>query len=270
MEVGITHLVLRGQGELAAVADSVRAAGYAGMEVLFTPDGDITPASSAADLARVRELFAAAGLRLQSMCMALPARGSLVTGVEADVERFVEAHHAAARACAELGIDTLLIIPGGVTPDIPYDLCYDRALAGLRRLIPAAEATGVSFAVEYVWNDMFLSPLELRACLDAVDHPRVGFYMDTGNMMAFGYAEQWIRILGPHIKKVHLKNFRRRPHWSWPSLLAEGDADWPRIRQALAEAGYDGPLISEMSGTWDEHAANAEFIQTFIGLDSAG
>jgi hexulose-6-phosphate isomerase len=265
MEAGITHLVCRGEGELAAVMPKIKAAGYDGLEVLFTADGDITPTSSAADLAKVRHLADAEGLTLQSMCIACD-RGSLVTGVEADAERFRTVTLLAARACRALGIDTVLIIPGGVTADVPYEVCYERALAGLRTLAPIADETGVNLAVEYVWNFAFLSPLELRACLDAVGHEHIGFYMDTGNMMAFGYAEQWIRILGPYVKKCHVKNFKRMPHWSWPNLLREGDADWDRIMAALHEVGYSGPLISEMSGSWDEHAENCAFIRALAAL----
>lgn len=265
MESGLTHLVVRRHGELAAVLPWVWAAGYDGMEVLLTDDGDITPTSTPADLDRVQKLFDDLGMRMQSMCISVSNRGSLVSGVEADAERFREITRAAATQCRRLGIDTVLIIPGGVTKEIPYDVCYERALAGLQSLRPIADETDVNLAVEYVWNDFFLSPLELRECLDAVNHPRIGFYMDTGNMMAFGWPEQWIRILGPHIKKIHVKNFRRRPHWDWPALLSEGDADWERIMAAVREIGYDDALISEMSGTWEQHGENARFIRQLIG-----
>lgn len=264
METGITHLVIRGEGDLATVLPKVKAAGYDGMEVLLTDDSDLTLHSTEADIDRVGQLFADAGMTLQSMCPAVGGRGSLVTDA-ADAERFRAVCEGASRICARLGIDTLLIIPGGVTPEVPYDVCYERSLAGLQTLRPIADRWGVNFAIEYVWNNMFLSPLELRQCLDAVGHPKVGFYMDTGNMMAFGYAEQWIRILGPHIKKIHTKNFRRRPHWRWPSLLSDGDADWPAIWASIQAIGYDGPLISEMSGTWDEHAENAAFTKRLYG-----
>jgi len=259
MQTGITHLVLRKQGELADVLPLVKAAGYEGMEVLLTADGDITPQSSAADLAKVRKLFDDAGMGLFGMCISLPDRGSLVTGVEADAETFRQSCRDAVRCCEALGIDACLIIPGGVTPQVPYDVCYERAVEGLKTLCPIVDDTNVSLAVEYVWNNMFLSPLEMKSALDAVNHAHIGFYMDTGNMMAFGYAEQWIRILGPHIKKIHTKDFKRRPHWQWPNRLGDGDADWDAIMAAIREIGYDGPLTSEMSGSWDDHAYNAEF-----------
>lgn len=259
MQTGITHLVLRKQGELADVLPQVKAAGYDGMEVLLTADGDITPASSEADLARVRKLFDDAGMGLFGMCISLPDRGSLVSGNPADAETFRQACRDAVRTCEALGIDTCLIIPGGVSPAVPYDVCYERAVAGMKTLPALLEGSNVSLAVEYVWNNMFLSPLEMKAALDEVGHPQIGFYMDTGNMMAFGYAEHWIRILAPHIKKIHTKDFKRRPHWEWPSRLGDGDADWDAIMAAIREIGYDGPLTSEMSGTWEDHAYNAEF-----------
>ncbi|MBI2300238.1 MAG: hypothetical protein HYU66_15045, partial [Armatimonadetes bacterium] len=84
METGITHLVLRGRGELADVLPWVKVCGYDGMEVLLTDDGDITPASTQADCDKVRRLFDAQGMSLQSMCIATTkGRGSLVTGVQA-------------------------------------------------------------------------------------------------------------------------------------------------------------------------------------------
>ncbi|MCC7491300.1 MAG: sugar phosphate isomerase/epimerase [Fimbriimonadaceae bacterium] len=259
METGITHLVLRREGQLAAMLPKVKAWGYDGMEVLLEDDGDITFESTAADLDGVRALFDQHGLKMYGMCPSTSQRGSLVSGSEADREVFHRCCRTASAACRHLGIDTILIIPGGVTADVPYDVCYQRSVEGLKSLRPICDEYGVNLAVEYVWNNAFLSPLEMRAALDAVNHPQIGFYMDTGNMMAFGYAEHWIRILGPHIKKVHTKNFRRRPHWSWPSLLSEGDADWPAIMAALREIGYDGPLTSEMSGTAEDHTANAAF-----------
>ena len=54
-----------------------------------------------------------------------------------------------------------------------------------------------------------LSPLEMRRLIDEVASPHVGVLFDTGNVVQFGFPEQWIRILGSRIKEVHLKDFRR-------------------------------------------------------------
>ena len=37
----------------------------------------------------------------------------------------------------------------------------------------------------------------------------VGAYFDVGNVLALGYPEHWIPILGPQILRVHLKDYRR-------------------------------------------------------------
>ncbi|HAZ62446.1 MAG TPA: hypothetical protein DCZ72_02370 [Armatimonadetes bacterium] len=262
MTVGITHLVCRGDGTLPEVLDKIKAAGYTGMELLFTDY--LYPGVDELQMDVVRAQFEAAGIEMLSMCGAGGIRGSLATGVEADVEEYIATTAEAARVAKYLGFDTILLVPGGVTPEHPYDLVLRRVTEGLKRLRPIADKYEVNLAVEYVWNDAFLSPLEMRAALDEADHPYIGFYMDTGNMLAFAWPEQWIRILGPHIKKVHVKNFRRRPHWDWPALLSVGDCNWPLVMAALRDIGYDGPLISEMSGTWEEHAENARFIQQLI------
>ena len=62
-----------------------------------------------------------------------------------------------------------------------------------------------------------------------------------------GYPEQWIRILGKRIKKVHFKDFRRNPGGlnSFVDILA-GDVDWPAVMQAFEDIGYDGWATGEM------------------------
>ena len=89
-----------------------------------------------------------------------------------------------------------------------------------------------------------------------MDCPLIGFYFDSGNMVIQGYPEQWVNILGRHIKKVHLKDFRRSDH-SWPPLT-EGDVDFPAVMAELRNIGYDDALLSEVgAGTapFEETAA---------------
>ena len=79
----------------------------------------------------------------------------------------------------------------------------------MKQLAPLAEELGVSMGLEYVWNMFLLSPLEMLRFIEEVGSERVGFYMDVGNMMPTGFPEQWIRILGDHIVRVHFKDFKR-------------------------------------------------------------
>jgi L-ribulose-5-phosphate 3-epimerase len=101
--------------------------------------------------------------------------------------------------------------------------------------------------LENVWNRFLFSPLEMRAVLDAVASPRVGARLDTGNLLAFGYPEQWIRILGHHIGEVHLEEYRQSVGGvdGFVGLL-EGYVDWPKVMAALGEIGYNGFLTAEV------------------------
>jgi hexulose-6-phosphate isomerase len=110
-----------------------------------------------------------------------------------------------------------------------------------------AEALNVSLLVENIWNKFLLSPLEMRTLIDSIGSPRVGTLLDTGNVVAFGYPEQWVRILGKRIGEVHLKDYRESVGGinGFVGLL-EGDVAWPEVMAALVEIGYDGFLTAEV------------------------
>ena len=148
----------------------------------------------------------------------------------------------------------VLVIPGYVglpwdpsVKPVRYDLAYDRLGESLKRLAPRAEELGLNILIENIWNMFLLSPLEMRALIDDVQSPNLGVLFDTGNIVQFGFPEQWIRILGPRIKEIHLKDFRRSVGTvsGFVSLL-EGDVDWAEVMLALDEIGYDGFLTAEV------------------------
>ncbi|MBM4046349.1 MAG: sugar phosphate isomerase/epimerase, partial [Planctomycetes bacterium] len=164
----------------------------------------------------------------------------------------------AARECLRLGhwleVDALLTIPAAVdvffnpaAEVVPYDVALKRAKEGIERCLPTAEKCGVVMAVENVWNKLFLSPVEMADFIDSFKSKYVGAYFDVGNCVAMGYPEQWIRILGKRIKRVHFKDFRRAAADvnGFVDLL-EGDVNWPEVMKALREVGYDGPVTAEM------------------------
>jgi len=153
-----------------------------------------------------------------------------------------------------LGTDAYLFVPGAVDvfflPDaevIDYDVCYERAGEAIKQLLPAAEQTGVAICIENVWNKFLLSPLEMRDFIDGFNSEMVGAYFDVGNVLLTGYPDQWIRILGGRIKRVHVKDFK-------PSVgtaagfvdLLEGDVDFEAVKKALSDVGYDGYVTAEL------------------------
>jgi hexulose-6-phosphate isomerase len=153
-----------------------------------------------------------------------------------------------------LGTDAYLFVPGAVDvfflPDaevIPYDVCYERAGEAVRRILPAAEETGVAICIENVWNKFLLSPLEMRDFIDSFNSKMVGAYFDVGNVLLTGYPEQWIRILGELIKRVHVKDFKLSfgTAEGFADLL-EGDVNFDAVKEALAQIGYDSYVTAEV------------------------
>ena len=153
-----------------------------------------------------------------------------------------------------LGVDAYLFVPGAVDvffkpdyPPVPYDVVWERSLAALKELAPYAEENGVHICVENVWNKFLLSPLEMRQFVDEINSPYVGCYFDAGNVLLFGYPQDWIRILGSRIKRVHIKGYKKGDHTlkGFCDLL-KGDVPWKEVMKALKEVGYDGPVTAEM------------------------
>jgi len=153
-----------------------------------------------------------------------------------------------------LGSDAYLFVPGAVDvfflPDadvIPYDVCYQRASEAVKRILPAAEETGVAICIENVWNKFLLSPLETRDFIDSFNSEMVGAYFDVGNVLLTGYPEQWIRILAERIKRVHVKDFKLSFGTAEGFVdLLEGDVNFEAVKEALDQIGYDGYITAEV------------------------
>jgi L-ribulose-5-phosphate 3-epimerase len=153
-----------------------------------------------------------------------------------------------------LGTDAYLFVPGAVdvfflenSPVVPYDVCYERASDAVSQLVPTAEDLSVTIAIENVWNKFLLSPLEMRDFIDSFGSKAVGAYFDVGNVLLTGYPDQWIRILGKRIARVHVKDFKKSVGTAEGFVdLLEGDVDFEAVKAALAEVGYNGYVTAEM------------------------
>jgi L-ribulose-5-phosphate 3-epimerase len=148
----------------------------------------------------------------------------------------------------------VLLVPALVTKEVSYAEAWTRSRAEIRKALPLASKLGVTIAIENVGNQFLLSPLEAARYVDEFESPFVGWHFDVGNNFSNGgWPEQWIRILGKRIQKLHIKEFRRRrrndalPAGSSVALL-EGDNDWPAIMKAVDEIGYTGWAITEQPG----------------------
>ena len=115
-------------------------------------------------------------------------------------------------------------------------------------MIPLAAEFKVIIAVEEVWNKFLLSPIEFARYVDDFNSPWVRAYFDVGNIVLYGYPQDWIRTLGSRIAKLHLKDFRfRKGVTEWVNLQ-EGDIDWKQVHAALRDIGYKGSATVELRG----------------------
>lgn len=161
----------------------------------------------------------------------------------------------ALRDCKELGGTSVLLVPGVVNANVAYDQCYQRSQEEIRKAIPLAQELGVKIAIEDVWNDFLLSPLEAARYVDEFNNPAaVAWHMDIGNVMAYGYPEQWIHILGNRIVKLHVKEFSREKmnregrYKGFDVKLGDGDINWKAVMSALDAATYHTWMCAEVPG----------------------
>ena len=149
------------------------------------------------------------------------------------------------------GANAVLLVPGVVNAETRYQDAWTRSQRNIRTLIPLAEELKVIIAIEEVWNKFLLSPLEMAKYVDEFRSPWIRQYFDVGNVVIFGYPQDWIYTLGKRFVKVHLKDFKVMTHGFSPFEtefvnLGDGDIDWPAVRKAFADVGYSGWATTEI------------------------
>lgn len=246
MKVGISQLILPDlplEDFFAACA----AAGYEGVELCLGGESPLQLSNTEEEIPRIRALSQQYGLPVVSL-VHCQCSASLLAGGE-EQKRNIEQTCAGLETARKLGVETTLYTLGQLSPDLYYDEAYENAVKGLQMLGRAAESIGVSLAVEFVWNGFLFSPLEMKRLLEEVGSRAIGFYFDPGNMAVFQYPHHWVRILGPYIKMVHMKDWKgNATDGCWPALL-EGNIDFARVMEELRAVEYDGYLISEVDSS---------------------
>lgn len=237
-------------------------AGFEGIEVAISDTGELGLDVTREELLAIKKAVNDMGLEIYSVCNDLVWANSLTSPDAEERQRAKKFIRRQLEVASVLGADTILIVPGVVSASfapqfgiVDYDVAYERALESIRDLIPDAEKYGVVIGVENVWNKFLLSPLEMRDFIDKLDSPFVQSYFDVGNVLLTGYPEQWIKILGKRIKKVHFKEFRTAVGTldGFVDLLA-GDVNWEAVVSALDAIGYDGWVTGEMIPAYAQHS----------------
>lgn len=186
------------------------------------------------------------GLRIHSVMNMDHWKYPLSSDDGAVVERSLKGLETSLRNAKLWGAETVLLVPAVVNPKTSYRDAYTRSQAQIRKMIPLAKELGVIIAVEEVWNKFLLSPVEFARYIDEFDSPWVRAYFDVGNVVLYGYPQDWIKTLGKRIIKFHLKDFHSETK-QFVQLL-EGSIDWIEVRKAIVEIGFNGYLTVELKG----------------------
>jgi L-ribulose-5-phosphate 3-epimerase len=223
--------------------EMAKAAGFEGIEI-----GTIADAAEAQE---IKGAAAKAGLTIHSVMNADHWKFPLSSADPEVVAKSVAGMETSLRNAKLWGADTVLLVPAVVNPETSYQDAWTRSQKVVKeRILPLAQELKVVVGMEEVWNKFLLSPLEMARYVDEFASPWVKAYLDVGNMLFYGYPQDWIRTLGKRIQRVHIKDFkldRGKGKFDWVNL-GEGDVDWPEVRKALGEVAYDGWVTTEISG----------------------
>jgi L-ribulose-5-phosphate 3-epimerase len=223
------------KGSPLATFQLLKDAGFEGVELISPNELDVNEVLSARDKTGLT-IHGVSGSRHWRDPLSDPDPTVVARGMAAIRQEFVD--------CKAYGGTTVLVVPAVVNKKVGYRDAYQRSQQNIRKLIPDAEKYGVKIAIEEVWNKFLLSPVEFARYIDEFNSPWVGAYFDVGNVVEYGYPEEWIRELGKRILKVHVKEYSKEKRFKY--RLGEGEIDWGAVRAALSAAGYNGWITAEV------------------------
>ena len=251
MKIGINHWTFPPDRPLVEAFALAKRAGCDHIEVNLAKTGELSLESSESDVRAIADAARAAGIEISSLSTGLYWEASPTSNDPGVRRQAAEILAQQLRVANWLGVDTLLLVPGSVTPEVGYEVAYERATKLVADALPLARQVGVAIGVENVWNRFLLSPLEMRTFVDSFGDPQhVGVYFDAGNILSYGYPQDWIRTLGSsRIKRIHVKDFDDKiGGWNGFRNLLQGNVPWGEVRSALDEIGYDGYVTAEVAG----------------------
>jgi len=220
-----------------------KAVGFDGIEMQTMADQ-----AQAEQVARASE---ATGLVIHSVMNSDHWRYPLSSPDPEVVGKSVEGMKTSLKNAALWKAGVVLLVPAVVDATTGYADAWARSVPVIRdQLLPVADGAGVQIGIEEVWNKFLLSPLEFNRYVDEFKSPLVKAYFDVGNVVFYGYPQDWIRTLGRRITRVHLKDFtldRGKGTFEWKNL-GEGDIDWVEVRKALADAPNVSWVTTEIDG----------------------
>ena len=229
---------------------ALKKAGFDAVELNLDAAGagapSLSPETTKAQLREIRAMSEEHGLPVHSVSSSL--WGSAALGAKSAKYAARELLSIQLELAEGLGADGILIVPGGIGDDCSIAEAWANVREQLESCRELIENGGIKVGLENVWNNFFLSPMEMAGLIDEMHMKNLGAYFDVGNVVLLSYPEYWIDVLGSRIVKIHVKDFARAG-WNAGHFvnLLEGSVRWEKVIPALKKAGYDGYLTAELS-----------------------
>jgi hexulose-6-phosphate isomerase len=232
--------MIEGGGSLKEKFEIAKEAGFDAMEV-----GNVPTMQEAEEIKKASD---DAKLPIHGIMNMEHWKSPLSSPDPAVAQKTVDSMKSSLQQAKLFGASTVLLVPAVVNPEVRYEEAWKRSQPLIKSLIPEAEKNKVIIAVENVWNKFLLSPMEMAHYVDQFKSPWVRSYFDVGNVLLYGYPQDWIRTLGKNrIAKVHLKDFKFAKRQAEFVNLRDGELGWKEVHKALGEIGYNGYATVELS-----------------------
>ncbi len=266
---------LEGTAKVSDVFKTAKKAGYESVEVCLSDTGDVSMQTTEKSAKDIVAAAGDAGVKISSVACGLYWGKSLTASDPKIRQEAIDISRQLIDVAKWLDAGAVLIVPGAVdvffdpgAEVVEYSAAYDRSTEAIGKLAPHAESAKIAIGLENVWNKFLVGPMEMAAFVDQFKSDYVGCYFDVGNCMTVGYPEQWIKVLGKRIKRVHFKDFVRGAGtaFGFTDLLV-GDVNWPAVIAALKAIGYDSFVTAEMIPMY-QHYPEVRIVNTSAAMDA--
>jgi sugar phosphate isomerase/epimerase len=140
----------------------------------------------------------------------------------------------------------LVTFHAGFVPHEESDPTFDKLLGRLGQVADLFLGQGVALGLE---TGQETAPVLLQL-LQRLNRPNLGVNFDPANMILYdkGNPIEAMRVLGPWIRQVHLKDARRtRTPGTWGEEVAvgAGEVDWRAFFATLNQLNFTGDFVIE-------------------------
>lgn len=228
---------MEGLGHIARI-------GYKHAEITLRPGWNTDPRLlTRANRAEIRQRLGDLGLTLVDVMEGMQPASNVT--VEQNLER-LRAAAEVAHECSP-GAPALIQTPIGGRPGAWME--RREPMAGeLEKWAGKLDELDVTFCIKPHSKQTMGRPEQLLWMLDRVKHPRMKGVYDFGHFMAFGLGlEETIRQVAPRCGFTHIKDTIGMAPDHRFVLPGDGGVDYPRFLKTMAEVGYQGPIVVEVS-----------------------